>query len=427
MSNKQKPSKKEDVLTEWQKKNLEFLKRKQEKEKLEAEKQERELQKKKEEIEKNKLKREQEKEQDQSQNLSDKKEEGLAEEIFTAEEKFADEELGEKQEISQEVSSEEEKSEDEVKITLPLKKDDIQVKKSKENSQTAPPRVLFVLDDKVKKALPILIIFSILLLFSIFMITPYSQKKQISITGITYTNEEVIYAASGIKDSDYILSILTNKKQFEQAVVKGDPWVKNANISYQFPNKFTITISEYRIVAYQQIEAGFQPVLETGRIMPTITKAQMPEEFLLIELLQQEDVSLLVKELMTLDREIVDNMVSIQLSNSSTTKDLLAIQMRDGNKVRVPLSQLDVKMPLYNDIANQVPGGSIIDMEVGVYATSEELEILSDQIKAENIAKKEEEKAAEKAKEKANEEAANKETNQDESVSEEPNEPTISE
>ncbi|MCU9533462.1 cell division protein FtsQ/DivIB [Streptococcus sp. CSL10205-OR2] len=423
MSNKQEPSKKEDVLTEWQKKNLEFQKRKQEKEKLEQEKQERELQKKKEEIEKAKLKRQQEKEQEQeeeqSQKVSDDKE--VLSEENSSNEEVDEEEVAQKEETS----IEEENSKEDVKVTLPVKKDNVQIKELEENRPNTLPKKPFVLDEKLKKALPILIGFSILLLFSIFMITPYSKDKQISVAGMTHTNEETVYAASGIKDSDYILSLITNKKQFEQAVVNGDPWVKSANISYQFPNQFRITVSEYRIVAYQQIEAGFQPILETGKIMPTITKAQMPEEFLLIELLQQEDVSLLVKELMTLDREIVDSMVSIRLANSTTTKDLLNIQMRDGNNVRVPLSQLEVKMPLYSEIAQQVPVGSIIDMEVGVYATSEQLEILSDQIKAENIAKKEEEKAAEEAKE-----AANNQSSEEAPVSEElapTTEPTNSE
>lgn len=418
MSNKQEPSKKEDVLTEWQKKNLEFQKRKQEKEKLEQEKQERELQKKKEEIEKAKLKRQQEKEKEKEKEQVQEKEQsqGIFDEEALSEENSSNEEV----DVKKETSIEEENFKEDVKVTLPIKKDKVQIKELEENRPVTLPKKPFVLDGKLKKALPILIGFSILLLFSIFMITPYSKKKQISITGITHTNEEVIYAASGIKDSDYIISLITNKKQYEQAVVSGDAWVKKANISYQFPNQFTITISEYRIVAYQQIEAGFQPVLETGKIMPTNTKAQMPDQFLLVNIVQKEDVSLLVKELMKLDEELVDNIESIQLANSKTTKDLLDVKMRDGNKVRVPLSQLDVKMPLYKDIAQQVPAGSIVDMEVGVYATNENLEILSDQIKAENIAKKEEEKAAAETEERANEKEDNNEVSQEELITEEP-------
>ncbi|MBJ8325721.1 cell division protein FtsQ/DivIB [Streptococcus pacificus] len=437
MSNKKETPKKEDVLTEWQKKNLEFQKRKQEKERLEKEKQEKELQKKKEEIEKAKLKRQKEKEveEESSDNGEEKElsEEALGEELSEVSD---EKEIADEKEISLENDEspiEDEAIEEEKKSLLPSLKKEDKLDKSGEKSNKAHPRKAFVLDEKIKKALPILVGFSLLLLFSIFMSTPYSKQKQISVAGMTYSNEETIYATSGIKDSDYIFSLITNKKQYEKAVVKGNPWVKSANISYQFPNRFTITVSEYRIVAYQQLESGYQPVIETGEIMPTITKAQMPEQFLLVNLVQKEDVSLLVKELMKLDKELVDNIESIQLANSKTTKDLLDVKMRDGNKVRVPLSQLDVKMPLYNDIAKQVPVGSIIDMEVGVYATSDNLEALSDQVKADNIAKKEEEKAAAEAEEKANEEELNNEVSQEEPVPEEPVQtvepidPTISE
>ncbi|MCR8967643.1 cell division protein FtsQ/DivIB [Streptococcus zalophi] len=414
MSNKKETPKKEDVLTEWQKKNLEFQKRKQEKERLEKEKQERELQKKKEEIEKAKLKRQQEKEAETEHSDDEKKE--SSEEILKKE-------LSDKKEVS--VANDEtplgtapienKTIEEEKTILFPSLKKEDKLDKSDDKSDKILSKRAFVLDEKIKKALPILIGFSLLLLFSIFMSTPYSKQKQISVAGMTYTNEETVYATSGIKDSDYIFSLIINKKQYEKAVIEGNPWVKSANISYQFPNRFTITVSEYRIVAYQQVESGYQPVIETGEIMPTITKAQMPEQFLLVNLVQKEDVSLLVKELMKLDRELVDNIETIQLANSKTTKDLLDVKMRDGNKVRVPLSQLDIKMPLYNDIAQQVPVASIIDMEVGVYATNENLEILSDQVKAENIAKKEEEKAAAEA-----EEAANNETSQEVSETEDP-------
>ena len=46
--------------------------------------------------------------------------------------------------------------------------------------------------------------------------------------------------------------------------------------------------------------------------------------------------------------------------------------MKDGNEVRVPLSQMDDKLPYYTSVATQLTEPSVVDMEAGIYAKSKE-------------------------------------------------------
>lgn len=82
----------------------------------------------------------------------------------------------------------------------------------------------------------------------------------------------------------------------------------------------------------------------------------------------------LVKELNKLDSKIKNNIQIINLTPTKATSDLLTIELYDGNSIRVPLSQLTVKLPYYEKIKSQLSDGSIVDMEVGLYTTTPEVE-----------------------------------------------------
>ena len=42
--------------------------------------------------------------------------------------------------------------------------------------------------------------------------------------------------------------------------------------------------------------------------------------------------------------------------------------MKDGNQVRVPLSQMADKLPYYKTVAQSITEASVVDMEAGIYA-----------------------------------------------------------
>ena len=82
----------------------------------------------------------------------------------------------------------------------------------------------------------------------------------------------------------------------------------------------------------------------------------------------------LVKELHKLDSKIKNNIQIINLTPTKATTDLLTIELYDGNSIRVPLSQLTTKLPYYEKIKSKLSNGCIVDMEVGLYTTTPEVE-----------------------------------------------------
>ena len=310
------------VLTEWQKRNIEFLKKK---EAEEAEKKKRQ--------EKLRLER----------TPHFKKEDVDEEERGSQSEKKTD------------------------KATTNGDADEQEIVSKKEKKELTP------LQKARRRAYPVLIVAGAVLLISLFLVTPISKQKTVTVSG-TSTTSDAVLTASGIKSSDYFFSLIFNHSAYEKSILKNDTMVKEAKIVYHFPNKFTIKVKEYDIVAYAQTDDGYQPILENGTRLDVVGASELPDTFLTINLSSESDIQKLIKAFSKLDKDLVSQIQIVSSANSSTTADLLLLEMHDGNTVRVPLSEIVEKLPYYTKIKGNLTETSIVDMEVGIYTTTETIE-----------------------------------------------------
>lgn len=343
-------SEKKSALTEWQKRNIEFLKKK------EAEKAE-----KKKRQEKLRLERK------PKATDTDTEAEKVEEKTLSAEEKK---------------KAKEAKKEEARKAKEAKKLQKLEAKKEKTPLQKA-----------IHHALPVIITSAVILLISIFLVTPFSKKKIITVTGTSTVSQEEVIRDSGIKPSKYPFLLIFHHSTYEKNIISKNKMVKSAKFTYRFPNKLNIDIKEYSIIAYAQTDDGYQPILENGTRIGLVGASELPESFLTINLSSEKDIQKLVKAFSKLDRDLVNQIQIVSSADSATTSDLLKLEMHDGNVVRVPLSELAKKLPYYLKIKDSLPENSIVDMEVGIYATSESIEasVAADKEKAKNENKEESE------------------------------------
>lgn len=343
-------SEKKSALTEWQKRNIEFLKKK------EAEKAEKKKRQEKLRLERN-----------PKATDTDTKAEKVEEKALTAEEKKK----------AKEAKKEEARK---AKETKKLQK--LEAKKEKTPIQKA-----------IHHALPVIITATVILLISIFLVTPFSKKKIITVTGTSTVNQEEVIRDSGIKTSNYLFSLIFRHSIYEKNIISKNKMVKSAKFTYRFPNKLNINVKEYSIIAYAQTDDGYQPILENGTRIGLVGASELPDSFLTINLSSEKDIQKLVKAFSKLDKDLVNQIQIVSSADSATTSDLLKLEMHDGNVVRIPLSEVAKKLPYYLKIKDSLPENSIVDMEVGIYATSESIEasVAADKEKAKNENKEESE------------------------------------
>lgn len=74
----------------------------------------------------------------------------------------------------------------------------------------------------------------------------------------------------------------------------------------------------------------------------------------------------------TLKDKVKSQITAVTKTPTKVTKDFIAIEMKDGNEVRVPLSQMEDKLPYYTSVATQLTEPSVVDMEAGIYAKSKD-------------------------------------------------------
>ena len=360
-------------LSEWQKRNQEFLKKKAEEEAALAEEKEKERQARMAST------------SEKSDGTEDQESESNPKDPELAKEDTK-EKVEESEEVKKEVSKEKSKStenegQDKKREKKPVKK------------KSAKPKIHAI---HILRALTILFPSLLLLIVSAYLLSPYATMKDIRVEGTVQTTDDDIRQASGIQDSDYTINLLLDKAKYEEQI-KSNYWVESAQLVYQFPTKFTIKVKEYDIVAYYISGENHYPILSSGQLeTSSVSLVSLPETYLSVLFYDSEQIKTFTSELSQISPELKAAIQKVELAPSKVTSDLIRLTMNDSDEVLVPLSEMSKKLPYYSKIKPQLSEPSVIDMEAGIYSYTVADKLI---MEAEEKAKQEAKEAEKKQKE----------------------------
>ena len=363
-------------LSEWQKRNQEYLKKKAEEEAALAEEKEKERQARMaSKSEKSDATEDQESESDPKDPESAKED--------------AKEKAEESEEVKKEVAKEEPKSKE-------PKKEDKNLAKKATKKKPAKAKIPGL---HILRALTILFPSLLLLIVSAYLLSPYATMKDIRVEGTVQTTADDIRQASGIQDSDYTINLLLDKAKYEEQI-KSNYWVESAQLVYQFPTKFTIKVKEYDIVAYYVSGENHYPILSSGQLETSaVSLVSLPETYLSVLFNDSEQIKAFTSELSQISPELKAAIQKVELAPSKVTSDLIRLTMNDSDEVLVPLSEMSKKLPYYSKIKPQLSEPSVVDMEAGIYSyTIADKLIMEAEEKAKQEAKEAEKKQKEEEK-----------------------------
>ena len=363
-------------LSEWQKRNQEYLKKKAEEEAALAEEKEKERQA------RMASKSEKSDETEEQESESDPKDPKSAKED-------AEEKVEKSEDVKKEVPKEEPKSKEPKKQN----KQDKKIEKKPVKEKSVKPKIPGV---HIWRAISILFLSLLLLVISAYLLSPYATMKDIRVEGTVQTTADDIRQASGIQDSDYTINLLLDKAKYEEQI-KSNYWVESAQLVYQFPTKFTIKVKEYDIVAYYISGENHYPILSSGQLETSaVSLVSLPETYLSVLFNDSEQIKVFVSELAQISPELKADIQKVELAPSKVTSDLIRLTMNDSDEVLVPLSEMSKKLPYYSKIKPQLSEPSVIDMEAGIYSYTVADKLI---MEAEEKAKKEAEEAEKKQEE----------------------------
>ena len=363
-------------LSEWQKRNQEYLKKKAEEEAALAEEKEKERQARMaSKSEKSDATEDQESESDPKDPKSAKED--------------AKEKVEESEDVKKEVVKEEPKSKEPKKQNKQAKK----VDKKPVKEKPVKPKIPGV---HIWRAISVLFLSLLLLVVSAYLLSPYATMKDIRVEGTVQTTDDDIRQASGIQDSDYTINLLLDKAKYEEQI-KSNYWVESAQLVYQFPTKFTIKVKEYDIVAYYVSGESHYPILSSGQLETSaVSLVSLPETYISVLFNDSEQIKTFTSELSQISPEFKSAIQKVELAPSKVTSDLIRLTMNDSDEVLVPLSEMSKKLPYYSKIKPQLSEPSVVDMEAGIYSYTVADKLI---MEAEEKAKQEAKEAEKKQKE----------------------------
>lgn len=351
----QKTPKEVTKLSEWQRRNQEYQKKKQLEEQEEKEK-----------------KAQEEKDRQELLNQKTPSEDLDAEEQDT--------------ETSEENEKEADLPEEEVQETLPEETEE-DAEEEKIIYLTEPSEAMFEEEELAKKAkkegqiarrhiyraIPVLVISTLIALFSVYLLTPLAKQKIIEFSGNKNADQALLFEKSQIQDRDYTLTTFLNRDRYLANMKAASPWVKDISMNYTFPTTFKVQVEEYQVFGYYVTEEDHYPILENGEVVETpVAAGQLPKAYLAVRFSDRELVRQFVKQLEKIPSSVRDQIEAVDLTPSKVTKDLVTLTMKDGTKVLVPVSQIKRKLPYYNQIRKLIEEDSVIDMEAGIYSYNAE-------------------------------------------------------
>lgn len=352
----QKTPKEVTKLSEWQRRNQEYQKKKQIEEQEEKEK------KAQEEKERQELLNQKTPSEDPEADGQDGE---SAEEENEKEADLAEEEV---QETLPDETDEEDEEEKIIYLTEPSEyrfEDEELAKKTKKEGQIARRHIY--------RAIPVLVISTLIALFSAYLLTPLAKQKIIEFSGNKNADQTLLFEKSQIQDRDYTLTTFLNRDRYLANMKAASPWVKDISMNYTFPTTFKVQVEEYQVFGYYVTEEDHYPILENGEVVETPVAAdQLPKAYLAVRFSDRELVRQFVKQLGKIPSSVRDEIDSVDLTPSKVTKDLVTLTMKDGTNVLVPVSQIKRKLPYYHQIRKLIEDDSVIDMEAGIYSYNAE-------------------------------------------------------
>ena len=350
----QKTPKEVTKLSEWQRRNQEYQKKKQLEEQEEKEK-----------------KAQEEKERQELLNQKTPSEDLDAEEQDTETAEVEEDENVAEEEVQETLPEETEEDAEEEKIiylTEPseamLEEEEL-AKKAKKEGQIARRHIY--------RAIPVLVISTLIALFSAYLLTPLAKQKIIEFSGNKNADQALLFEKSQIQDRDYTLTTFLNRDRYLANMKAASPWVKDISMNYTFPTTFKVQVEEYQVFGYYVTEEDHYPILENGEVVETpVATNQLPKAYLAVRFSDRELVRQFVKQLEKIPSSVRDQIEAVDLTPSKVTKDLVTLTMKDGTKVLVPVSQIKRKLPYYQQIRKLIEEDSVIDMEAGIYSYNAE-------------------------------------------------------
>ncbi|WP_100403113.1 cell division protein FtsQ/DivIB [Bacillus sp. FJAT-42315] len=212
----------------------------------------------------------------------------------------------------------------------------------------------------------IISLFFLIVITIVYFQSPLSRVQQIDVIGNHFLSKDEVIETSGLREESSVWSV---NKQGVAEQLQRHPKIKEAVVSFSFPNKLVIKVEERAKLAYLSKGRGFYPVLDNGTVLKTATTQTLDELPVLHGFKEGKVLDDMMNSLGDLPNEITNSISEIYYKPKKTDSYHIQLFMNDGFEVSASLKTFSDKMVYYPSIVSQLDPNvkGVIDIEIGSY------------------------------------------------------------
>ncbi len=220
-----------------------------------------------------------------------------------------------------------------------------------------------------RRFLLLLVIFIATLLTLLYFQSPISHIKKITVEGNHLKSKEFYIKHSGIEKGNSLWEFNSGRVE---SLLKDQRIVENVTIKRKWINEVTISVSEYKQVAYLKENDHYNLVLNNGTILQLNNAPTSLNVPILVGFEDNKTRKKMIQQLDKMDEELISLISQVNAIPNDTNPYAIQMFMNDGFEVRASIPTLASKLKYYPSIISQVKKGEkgVIDLEVGTFYRS---------------------------------------------------------
>ncbi len=225
----------------------------------------------------------------------------------------------------------------------------------------------FRLKRNLQRIISVVLPFSLILLFMLYIISPLARINQVVVSGNHHLTDQEIEQATQVKKGRFIWGSIAMSPARLQKIQTRNAQIKSVKIVLTGMRSVDIRVKEYDVIGL--INVGNQPklLLSNGKVRPVTGHL---EQFIAYDGFKNHYgiLKLTAKEVGRLKPAIRNGISEVTYSPTTLDMQRLKLVMNDGNTVFVRADTLAEKMSYYPSIVANTNGKGIINLEFGAYS-----------------------------------------------------------
>ncbi|MCA0983567.1 cell division protein FtsQ/DivIB [Halobacillus yeomjeoni] len=200
----------------------------------------------------------------------------------------------------------------------------------------------------------------------VYLQSPLSNVRTVSVEGDRYVSEDEIKELSGVTDQTNIWKV--DRKQVEEKI-ETHKEIAQAEVSRNLPSTVQIKVEESERIGYIQQNGEFRAILEDGTELDETSAHPGADAPILVGFDKKTYLEEMSKELKALPPSVSSLISEIHWRPQEDNPYQIRLYMNDGFQVQASIRNFSSKMPAYPSIVAQLDEGAegLIHIDVGAY------------------------------------------------------------